>query len=220
VIFDEEYGSRLARAMGLANFSTQIADFDGLQTLVIERFDRVKGKRIHQEDFSQALGASGNQKYQEIGGVVSLRRVADTLQQHAQEEDRVQLARMVVLSIGVGNLDMHTKNIGILHSSDGNLRLAPAYDIVPQTHLAGVDGKVALSVNGTYRHDQLNSEDLVAEFASWGLRNARRLVSEGLADLRTAVAENSAVAGAHPQIQDRISRFVDNLIAGKSAGAV
>src|SRR5690606_24834052 len=65
VIYDEEYGSRVARALGVADFTTRVDEFAGRAALVIERYDRVDGDRIHQEDFNQALGASGNQKYQE-----------------------------------------------------------------------------------------------------------------------------------------------------------
>jgi serine/threonine-protein kinase HipA len=82
VISDEEYGSRIARRLELAEFATSIEEFDGLKALVIERYDRRGLERIHQEDFSQALGASRNEKYQEIGGVVSLQRVAETLTKH------------------------------------------------------------------------------------------------------------------------------------------
>ena len=46
---------------------------------MIERYDRsphAPQGRIHQEDFNQVLGASGNQKYQKYGGKVSLERIA------------------------------------------------------------------------------------------------------------------------------------------------
>lgn len=56
VIFDEEYGARVTKRIGLAAHDTSIHDFDGLPALVIERFDRIEGDRLHQEDFSQALG--------------------------------------------------------------------------------------------------------------------------------------------------------------------
>ncbi|WP_348681174.1 HipA domain-containing protein [uncultured Microbacterium sp.] len=93
VIFDEEYGARLSRRLGLAAFDTRVEEFDGLPTLVIERFDRAGGARIHQEDFNQVLGASANQKYQELGGVVSLARVAGALSQYAGSEDVLRLAQ-------------------------------------------------------------------------------------------------------------------------------
>ncbi|HEY9392869.1 MAG TPA: HipA domain-containing protein, partial [Nocardioides sp.] len=43
----------------------------------------------------------------------------------------VTLAQMAVLAVAVGNLDMHAKNLGILHPLDNEPRLAPAYDVVP-----------------------------------------------------------------------------------------
>src|SRR5665648_591371 len=76
LIFDEEYGTRIACLLGLTDRPAWPADFDGVPGLVIERYDRSDGGRIHQEGFNQVLGARGDQKYQAIGGQVSLRRIA------------------------------------------------------------------------------------------------------------------------------------------------
>lgn len=211
VIFDEEYGARISRALGLASHDTWIDDFDGLPTLVIERFDRSAAGRIHQEDFSQVLGASGDQKYQEYGGLVSLRRIADTLQRTTRTADIVTLARMVVLAVAVGNLDMHAKNLGILHPFDDEPRLAPAYDVVPQAHIPDIDGKMALAVNGTYRHAGLTTADLVAEITKWGVRRADSIVADCLADIAEVVRKEDPPEGAHPRLQQDISTFVRNL---------
>lgn len=210
VIYDEEYGARLARHLGLADFATSIEQFDGLPAIVIERYDRVDGRRVHQEDFSQVLGASRNQKYQEVGGVVSLRRVAAVLKAHASDEDLRRLARMVVLAVGVGNLDLHTKNLGILHPVDGELTLAPAYDVVPHAHLPG-DGRMALAVNGKYRHVDLTRADLLAEFTSWGVRHASVTIDETLEQLRSAVENEAPLEGAFPSLREQILGFVARL---------
>ncbi|BAK36323.1 hypothetical protein MLP_33090 [Microlunatus phosphovorus NM-1] len=212
VIYDEEYGSRLARRLGLADFATSIEQFVGLPTLVIERYDRIGGERVHQEDLSQVLGAGGNQKYQEIGGVVSLRRVADALKTHASEADLRRLARMVVFAAGIGNLDLHTKNLGLLHLADGEVTIAPAYDVVPQAHLPN-DGRMALAVNGKYRHGEITGEDLAAEFASWGLRRAPATVDATLEELRAAVLSEPPLDGAFPALQEQILGFIDQLAA-------
>lgn len=217
VIFDEEYGSRIARSFGLADFDVRVESFDGLAALVIERFDRSPDGRVHQEDFSQALGASGNQKYQSIGGVVSLGRVARVLQNHASTSDIERLAKMVVLAVAIGNLDMHTKNLGLLHSRDGYATLAPAYDIVPQAHLSG-DGELALAVNRKYRHLDVSSADLAAEFAGWGLRNAELLISDALAELQKIVSSEVPLPGSFPDLREQIMGFVTNLGAGKTVG--
>ncbi|WP_286310380.1 type II toxin-antitoxin system HipA family toxin [Agromyces mangrovi Wang et al. 2018] len=219
VIFDEEYGARLARRLGLAAFDTRIDEFDGLPTLVIERFDRVGGARVHQEDFNQALGASGNQKYQELGGVVSLARVADAVSRYAASADLVRLARLTVLAVGIGNLDMHTKNIGMLHPADDAPSLAPAYDQVPLAHLPGLNGRLALAVNRKYRLAEVTRDDLVAEFESWRLRRAGAVVAETLDQLSAAVDDETPHDLAHPDLHRVIRGLVDNLLGGRGAGA-
>jgi len=218
VIFDEEYGARLARGMQLAAFDTHVTSFDGLPTLVVERFDRATGTRIHQEDFSQALGATGNQKYQEIGGVVSLARVADVLARHARSDDLHALARMLVLTVAVGNLDLHTKNLALLHARDGDVTLAPAYDVVPMAHRTDVDGRVALAVNGQYVHARLTAADLVAEASAWGVRRADRVVESTLDELRALIDAETPLDGAASRLHDRVRTYIGNLINGHRVG--
>lgn len=217
VIYDEEYGSRLARGMRLADFDTYIQDFDGLAALVIERFDRVDGQRVHQEDFSQVLGATRNEKYQEFGGVVSLKRVADSLIKNAPGEDLLRFARMVVFAVGIGNLDMHAKNLGLVHPVDDDATLAPAYDVVPQVHMPN-DGKLALAVNRRYRHSEITRDDLHAEFVDWGLRRAASVINDTLEELRAVAREEEELDGAALGLQDQILVFVDNLLVGSPVG--
>lgn len=218
IIFDEEYGSRISRRLGLARFHSWIEDFSGLHSLVIERYDRVGMERIHQEDLNQALGASGNQKYQEMGGLVSLKRVAETLKRHTPESDLVQLARMVILAVGIGNLDMHAKDIGLLHHTDGSVRLAPAYDVVPQAHLQS-DGRMALSINRKYRHRELVRGDLVGELSSWGLRRAEGIINHTLEELKSILTEEDPLDRAFAHLNEQLQHFVRNLMEGKPAGS-
>ncbi|MEW1961057.1 HipA domain-containing protein [Microbacterium sp. NPDC077644] len=219
VIFDEEYGARLARSLGLADFDSHVEEFDGLSALVIERFDRDNGERVHQEDFNQALGASGNQKYQEIGGIASLRRVADSLYRYTSNDDLTALARMLTLATAIGNLDMHTKNLGLLHRASGDVALAPAYDVVPMMHRGDTDGRMALAVNKKYRHAEITRADLVAEIKTWGVRRPDHIVETTLAQLEAAVDQEEPLNGAHPSLRADILRFTRNLIGGRAAGA-
>ncbi|MFT4187160.1 MAG: HipA domain-containing protein [Aeromicrobium sp.] len=217
VIFDEEYGTRLARRLGLADHATTLEEFDGLPTLVVERYDRDGSERVHQEDFNQALGASRNQKYQEIGGVVSLQRIATTIQRHCPDEDLTRLARMVVLAVAVGNLDMHAKNIALVHEIDGPVRLAPAYDVVPHAHRPN-DGRLALAVNRVYSHATVTARDLAAEFASWGLRRGARLIDDTLEEIAALLEEETPHPQAAPDLREDLRRFVANLRGGGPAG--
>lgn len=216
VIYDEEYGSRLARRIGLADFATEVATFDGLPTLVVERYDRHEGDRVHQEDFNQALGASGNQKYQDVGGVVTLKRVATTLLDHASASDLSKLARSVVLAVTTGNLDMHAKNISIVHEEDGTTALAPAYDVVPQAHRS--DGRLALAVAGEYRHAAITSEHLTTEIASWGVHRADAVVSRALKEILEAAESEAPLDGAYDNLRSDILGFTRALLDGEPAG--
>lgn len=217
VVFDEEYGSRLARRLDVASFDTRIMDFAGINTLVIERFDRQGGRRIHQEDFNQALGAGANQKYQEFGGLVSLARVATTLQRHTSARDLRRLATMTTLAVAIGNLDMHAKNLGLLHLEDGETRLAPAYDMVPHA-VQGTSGRLALAVNGEYRHSAITLQDLQAEFESWGLRRAEHVIRADLERLGEIIDDEHPLEGARPALHEDVRRFVSNLRSGAAIG--
>ena len=110
----------------------------------------------------QALGAAGNQKYQKYGGKVSLTRIARVLSATGDRDSLERLFKLVVVSVAVGNLDMHAKNISLLHQPDGSTALSPAYDVVPQAHQPN-DGEVALAVNGEYRHAAITKEHLIAQ---------------------------------------------------------
>lgn len=213
-IFDEEYGARIARAIGLARFDTCITVFDGLPALVVERYDRFSGDRIHQEDFSQALGARGSQKYQEFGGRVTLLRVAEVLKLHCPEEDLSRLGRMVVLAVALGNLDMHTKNIGLLHPSSGEVRLAPTYDVVPQVHRSNSDGRMALAINGKYQHSEITTGDLVTELSSWGLRHSAEVVLTTLGEIESALSVEVPLDGAYANLRNNCLSFTTALLAG------
>jgi serine/threonine-protein kinase HipA len=203
LIFDEEYGARLARNVGLARFDSRIESFDGIRALVIERFDRADGTRIHQEDFNQALGASRIEKYQEYGGVTSLSRIGRTLVAHTAASELHKFGQLVVFGAAINNLDMHAKNIGLLHHASGDVTLSPAYDNVPFVSGLG-DGRLALAINGKYDAESLTRADLVLEISSWGVSRAGLLVDYMLDALRESVKTQQPLADAHPAILDTI----------------
>ncbi|SCX03684.1 type II toxin-antitoxin system HipA family toxin [Candidatus Aquiluna sp. UB-MaderosW2red] len=216
MIFDEEYGQRICRLLGIANFEVEIEAFDGLDCLVIQRFDRTldkQPKRIHQEDMNQALGASRNEKYQEYGGKVSLKRVSQVISRSLEADSLTRLLRQVTISLAIGNLDMHAKNISIFHFEDGQIAPTPAYDMVPQTHL-GSDGRMALAINNQYIHSQISADDLVAEAESWGMRNVSQEIRDTLERVLSIIASEVPHKLAHPRLREDIAGFTLRLLAG------
>ena len=221
ITFDEEYGFRTAKAAGLTTLDTWIENFGGVPGLVIERHDRSRHApqgRIHQEDMNQALGASKNEKYQEFGGKVSLKRIADVLGRDGDRASVEQLLRLLTVSQAVGNLDMHGKNISVLHLPDGSTSITPAYDVVPQTHLDS-DGKMALAINRKYSHAAITIDDLIVEGEAWNVRAARSIITSVLEAVESFATSESPVEQAYAGLQDDIARFTRNLLNGRPTGS-
>lgn len=124
---------------------------------------------------------------------------------------------MVTLSVAIGNLDLHAKNLSLLHPADGTVHLTPAYDVVPQAHHPG-DGRLALAVNGAYRLSEVERADLVDEFTAWGLRRADNLVGDALDQLVALIEQESPLEGAAPSMPEQIRSFAENLREGRATG--
>jgi serine/threonine-protein kinase HipA len=219
-IYDEEFGSRFARAAGLASFPTWIEEFAGIPAVVIERYDRSPDApqgRIHQEDFNQVLGVAGNQKYQKYGGKVSLARIARVFSALGDRDSMRRLFKLVVISVSVGNLDMHAKNLSMLHLPDGAMTLSPAYDVVPQAHQPN-DGEVALAIGGEYRHAAITMNHLLTEGRAWGLAEAADLAEETLVTVLQLADTEAPDRRAYAGLAGDISGFASNLLDGRAIG--
>ncbi|MCL2526407.1 MAG: HipA domain-containing protein [Coriobacteriia bacterium] len=231
IIFDEAWGLELARATKLIHYDSWIEDFAGLPALVITRFDRtlgVPGTRIHQEDFNQALGAAGAQKYQEHGGRVSLKLIAGVVATYSDEGSLRDLARQVIYTLAIGNLDMHAKNISIFHLPNERVQLTPAYDLVPLQHQS-TDGRLAMSIAGEYVHALIDLDLLVTEFLSWGAAGrvlfgdkqlARDFIRAELATIQQKAKELPVPAGAYSGMAENVVRNTSNLLADKRIGQI
>lgn len=184
-IFREHFGLALARAIGLTRGSAALRDFDGVPTLVIERYDRAAAAptgRIHQEDLAQVLGIVGDAKYQELGGQASLQRIAQEL----DPEQLLPLAARVAFTFAINDLDQHAKNVSVLHHIDGRVELSPHYDAVPFAH-GSADGRFALAIDGSYADAEVTVQHVVREVERWGVRNGAAIVATTLERLGGAL---------------------------------
>ena len=122
--------------------------------LVIERYDREPAadgeiRRLHQEDFCQALGVGRERKYETSGGV-DFTECFRLLREVSSEPalDAEQLLRWQIFNYLAGNSDGHAKNLSLLYYKDGTIRLAPFYDLVCTRAIERIDPKLALAVGG------------------------------------------------------------------------
>jgi len=226
LIYDEAFCMHLAQQVGLTPKAVWVEDFDGIDALVIERFDRdssYPGGRIHQEDFNQALGARGDQKYQDAGGKVSAKRIAQTLARFGTEKDVSAFAAQLVFAVAVGNLDMHAKNISIFHYPDATIALTPIYDVVPLRH-QNTDERMALAIGGEYVHANISLARMVTELVSWKSESftdeltAKSFIEEKLVLFLEALESIPLHEKAFPMLRETITLFITRLLSGKPTG--
>jgi serine/threonine-protein kinase HipA len=167
LVDNEVFCMELARAVDLpaATVTKQVSS-SGLSYLLVERYDRDLTsdpiRRLHQEDICQALGYPSDRKYQADGGPT----VADTvrllrLRSAIPAQDLPTLWRALVFNWLIGNCDAHAKNFSLLYDA-GVPTLAPLYDLVSTTVYAELTGRLAMSLDGARRIDEVRADTWIS----------------------------------------------------------
>jgi serine/threonine-protein kinase HipA len=155
-------------AFGLPFASAEIADFDGVRTLVVERFDRVwrgDGRliRLPQEDCCQALSVPPTLKYQSDGGPGVRDLIALFKGSDEPERDVGLILRAQAAFWLIGATDGHAKNFSLFLRPGGRFRMTPLYDVmsaepsVAAGQITRRQAKLAMSLgkNRHYRLDEI-----------------------------------------------------------------
>ncbi len=192
LVLAEHWAMRVAARAGVAAATTELERFDDRAAIVIERFDRIEGIRVHQEDFAQALGIPTRSKYEyQPVGEPRLRRIAASGSQNALSP-RVfldTLLRQVTFNAAIGNGDAHSKNYSLTIDAAALYSPAPLYDVAPVMFL-GPYRHSGHAVDGLTDLRFLTRRNLVAEGVAWGLRQrqAEEVVESVIESTRNAVA--------------------------------
>lgn len=159
-VANEYFCMTLAKLSGLETPVVEMRAADGIDFLLIQRYDRkwVDSEqilRIHQEDFCQAMGIVPWDKYQ-IDGGPTLQKSFELLK-HTKIPaiNRAKLLNLVIFNYLIGNCDAHGKNFSLLHDDDGNTRLAPVYDLMNTSIYPEVDTRLAMSIGGASQADKV-----------------------------------------------------------------
>jgi serine/threonine-protein kinase HipA len=100
-------------------------DRDDKSGLLVTRFDRRNGEKLHQEDACQMLDLYPADKYR-----LSVRDALEALEVcSAPRIERLRLLRLVAFSYLIGNGDLHGKNVSV-RVVDGRTELTPVYDLL------------------------------------------------------------------------------------------
>jgi serine/threonine-protein kinase HipA len=158
---NEAFCLTLARRLKIPapNFTTGLAGERAY--LLLERYDRLhdgsRWRRLHQEDYCQALGVPPSAKYEanQTGPRgPTLKDIFDVTRRHMPPTDIVRLLDMVIFNVLACNTDAHAKNYSILIRGSGT-SLAPMYDVMCGEVWDGVTKNLAQKVAGKNRGDDL-----------------------------------------------------------------
>lgn len=148
---NEAFVMRLAEAVGLDVAKVEPRVVCGRTFLLVERYDRFVGadghvRRIHQEDFCQALGIAPENKYAHEGGPAFSKCFTLLRESSAVPGlDVLKLLDATIFNVIVGNADAHGKNFSILYRSSGP-RLAPLYDLLSTAFYPDLSAHFAMKI--------------------------------------------------------------------------
>src|SRR5262249_13604498 len=167
--------------------------------LLVKRYDRVGGggrwRRLHQEDFCQALGTPPSAKYEvNQTGVAgpSVKDMFDLTRRLMGPIDLVRLLDMAIFNVIACNTDTHAKNYSIMINASG-ASLAPLYDVMCGRAWPHVTKNMAQKIAGKNRGEELGGKDWLRFARECGL-GARQVLARVKALAQSAIAETEAAA--------------------------
>jgi len=189
--------------------------------LLVERYDRTshggRWRRLHQEDYCQALGRPPSAKYEAnqtgIPGP-TLKDVFEVTRRHMPPIDIVRLPDMVIVNVLACNTDAHAKNYLIMIRGNG-VSLAPMYDLMCGEVWENVTKNLAQKIAGQSRGDYVTGKRWQRFARECGLNpkqvleRVSTLAKSALAEAKTAAAEVAAMPAGTHEILDQTREAVE-----------
>lgn len=228
---NEALALRLAAAIGLPTAAVEPRRTGGRPYLLVERYDRTVDaegaiRRLHQEDFCQALGVAPERKYASEGGPTFA--LGFDLLRHACAQPAPAVLRLLdaaIFNVTVGNADAHGKNYSLLYRPNG-MGFAPLYDLLCTVAYPEVHANLAMKIGKRAILDEFTSEtwgDFGREIgvsAPFVKRRAATLTELVLERIEDVAAEISAAGFEGPELHRYVEviRNRAQVILGLTAG--
>ncbi|MEM8811807.1 MAG: type II toxin-antitoxin system HipA family toxin [Pseudomonadota bacterium] len=211
---NEIFCMRLASRVGLPVPRVDRGSVGTTDYFLVERYDRridTNGsvKRLHQEDFCQALSVPPELKY-EVEGGPGVAASQGLIARHARRPaaDRLDFQRRLIFQFLIGNADAHGKNYAFLYR-ETIPDLAPLYDVLCTAVYPTLSKKLAMSVDGRSVPDTIHLSHWLALVPD--TKAAARLMAKDLQELSGNVAFHSErllndmrQEGLHHSILDKV----------------
>ena len=184
-VMNEAFCMALAEAMQLNPAKSNVYAVLNRSFLLVERYDRLADaqghrRRLHQEDFCQALGVVPETKYQNEGGP-DLAQCFD-LVRRVTRPSALQVLRLldcVVFNALIGNHDAHAKNFSLMYLAGGAV-LAPFYDLLSTAVYPTLTPKMAMKIGSKYKLSEVHARhwEQFAQSAGLAKAQAKRRILE------------------------------------------
>lgn len=171
---------------------TSVLGEGDLRGLLVTRFDRViEGshvRRIHQEDFAQALGFGPQLKYERNGtperrfDAAAIRSILE--QTATPGRARQEFLEVTFANLLVGNTDNHAKNHALLYTGT-RPEFAPVYDVAPVLIDDQVLHQLSFKIGSANMTEEITGADIAEFILAVGFP---RVTSPLLLRLRSLVA--------------------------------
>jgi serine/threonine-protein kinase HipA len=220
-VHNEAFCLTLARRMGIPTPNVTTGQAGKRTYLLVKRYDRTdvggRWRRLHQEDFCQALGKPPSAKYESnqtgIRGP-TFKDMFELARQHMPPTDIVRLLDMFVVNVLACNTDAHAKNYSIMIRA-GGASLAPMYDLMCGEVWNNVTKNLAQKIAGESRGDYLKRGHW-QRFARESGLNPRQVIDRVealaksvIAEAEAAASEVAAMPAGHHVILDQTRQAVE-----------
>jgi len=218
---------RLAKKIGLSVAEIEIRRAGDRSFLLVERYDRVRGddgvlRRLHQEDFCQALGYTSERKYAADGGPV-FRDCFDLLRRAATRPavEVLKLFDAAIFNLIIGNADAHAKNFSLLHRENGAIELAPLYDLLSTVYYPELSPRLAMKIAKRHTLEEVKPGDwgkfaeetgLALRFIRTRAKELTKVLIESIGETKAEVMESASDGKSVQDISDLISSRAKSLL--------
>lgn len=190
---------------------------------VIKRYDRVVDQqgqinRLHQLDLCQIDGKPSTIKYESDGGPTLLRCRELLNQSGVVAADTKRFIQWLFFNLYVGNHDSHAKNLSLYYSAEGDIRLAPFYDLLCTSLYSGLSRKFAFNFGGETKPANIHKDQIISMANSLGfkakyvLKVAEEVSIDLLTKLESVSEEINAMAsvGTEKTMVERLSQHIES----------
>lgn len=204
----EQLALALARMCGIEAARGRIETYPSGACLVLERFDRVNGRRVPYLSAGALLGLDRHD-------VFSYQQLIGAIERYSPDPDRerVECWKRMLFNFLICNIDDHSRNHGFLQVGGDQWTLAPAFDLNPFIDKARVLKTLLLDDGSRVE----NLQQIVAAGAIFGV--GETMARESLGQMARVigqwrqVARSSQVGMKEADIREFSSAFDPDLLA-------